>query len=145
MRLAAVALSAAMDEVIAPGHVKTLKWPNDILIDVLGGVTRLDGNAHRLAQKSTDETFDLARERRREKECVTRRGHVREDEFHILDEPHVEHAVCLVQDDCLKFRKVERTAFHQVLETPRRADDEERTLAQCPYLRTYIDTAYCAY
>jgi BirA family biotin operon repressor/biotin-[acetyl-CoA-carboxylase] ligase len=31
--VAAVALSAAMDEVIAPGHVKTLKWPNDILID----------------------------------------------------------------------------------------------------------------
>lgn len=31
--VAAVALSAAIDEVIAPGHVKTLKWPNDILID----------------------------------------------------------------------------------------------------------------
>lgn len=29
----AVALSAAMDEVMAPGHTKTLKWPNDILID----------------------------------------------------------------------------------------------------------------
>lgn len=29
----AVALSAAMDEVMADGHVKTLKWPNDILID----------------------------------------------------------------------------------------------------------------
>jgi BirA family biotin operon repressor/biotin-[acetyl-CoA-carboxylase] ligase len=29
----AVALSAAMDEVIAPGHDKKLKWPNDILID----------------------------------------------------------------------------------------------------------------
>lgn len=29
----AVALSAAMDEVLADGHVKTLKWPNDILID----------------------------------------------------------------------------------------------------------------
>ncbi len=31
--VAAVALSEAMDEVIEPGHVKTLKWPNDILID----------------------------------------------------------------------------------------------------------------
>ena len=29
----AVALSSAMDEVMAAGHVKTLKWPNDILID----------------------------------------------------------------------------------------------------------------
>jgi BirA family biotin operon repressor/biotin-[acetyl-CoA-carboxylase] ligase len=29
----AVALSAAIDEVLAPGHAKTLKWPNDILID----------------------------------------------------------------------------------------------------------------
>jgi BirA family biotin operon repressor/biotin-[acetyl-CoA-carboxylase] ligase len=29
----AVALSAAMGEVLADGHVKTLKWPNDILID----------------------------------------------------------------------------------------------------------------
>lgn len=27
------ALSAAMDEVIEPSHAKTLKWPNDILID----------------------------------------------------------------------------------------------------------------
>ncbi|MCB9991411.1 MAG: biotin--[acetyl-CoA-carboxylase] ligase [Rhodospirillales bacterium] len=31
--VAAVALSAAMDEVMVPGHSKTLKWPNDILID----------------------------------------------------------------------------------------------------------------
>lgn len=29
----AVALSDAMDEVIGDGHAKTLKWPNDILID----------------------------------------------------------------------------------------------------------------
>jgi BirA family biotin operon repressor/biotin-[acetyl-CoA-carboxylase] ligase len=29
----ALALSEAMDEVIEDGHVKTLKWPNDILID----------------------------------------------------------------------------------------------------------------
>ncbi len=31
--VAAVALSAAMDDVMAPGHAKTLKWPNDVLID----------------------------------------------------------------------------------------------------------------
>jgi BirA family biotin operon repressor/biotin-[acetyl-CoA-carboxylase] ligase len=31
--VAAVALSDAMDEVIDEDHVKTLKWPNDILID----------------------------------------------------------------------------------------------------------------
>jgi BirA family biotin operon repressor/biotin-[acetyl-CoA-carboxylase] ligase len=31
--VAAVALSDAMDEVIGDGHAKTLKWPNDILID----------------------------------------------------------------------------------------------------------------
>ncbi len=31
--VAAVALSAAIDDVIADGHVKTLKWPNDVLID----------------------------------------------------------------------------------------------------------------
>lgn len=29
----AVAVSAAIDEVLAPGHKKTLKWPNDVLID----------------------------------------------------------------------------------------------------------------
>ncbi len=29
----AVAVSEAMDQYIGPGHVKTLKWPNDILID----------------------------------------------------------------------------------------------------------------
>jgi len=29
----AVAVSAAMDEILAKGHIKTLKWPNDILID----------------------------------------------------------------------------------------------------------------
>lgn len=31
--VAAVALSEAIDDVIEPSHVKTLKWPNDILID----------------------------------------------------------------------------------------------------------------
>lgn len=31
--VAALALSDAMDEVIGDGHAKTLKWPNDILID----------------------------------------------------------------------------------------------------------------
>lgn len=29
----AVALSEAMDDVIEGGHIKTLKWPNDVLID----------------------------------------------------------------------------------------------------------------
>jgi BirA family biotin operon repressor/biotin-[acetyl-CoA-carboxylase] ligase len=29
----AVAVSAAIDEYIEPGHLKTLKWPNDVLID----------------------------------------------------------------------------------------------------------------
>lgn len=31
--VAGVALSAAIDEVIEDGHLKTLKWPNDVLID----------------------------------------------------------------------------------------------------------------
>ncbi len=31
--VAAVALSDAIDEVMEKGHVKTLKWPNDVLID----------------------------------------------------------------------------------------------------------------
>jgi BirA family transcriptional regulator, biotin operon repressor / biotin---[acetyl-CoA-carboxylase] ligase len=31
--VAGLALSAAMDEVIEDGHAKTLKWPNDVLID----------------------------------------------------------------------------------------------------------------
>jgi BirA family biotin operon repressor/biotin-[acetyl-CoA-carboxylase] ligase len=31
--VAAVALSEAIDTILAPGHVKNLKWPNDILID----------------------------------------------------------------------------------------------------------------
>ena len=29
----ALALSSAMDDVIEGGHIKTLKWPNDVLID----------------------------------------------------------------------------------------------------------------
>ena len=49
--VAAVALSAAMDEVLEKGHKKTLKWPNDILIDgrkVSGILIEKEGEAYAL-------------------------------------------------------------------------------------------------
>ena len=81
--------------------------PHDVLMNAFRRVAYFYRNAHGIGEKIPNEPFDLARDRRGEKERVLLFGHVRENKAHVFDEAHVEHAISLIENDRFKFREIE--------------------------------------
>lgn len=53
-----------------------------------------------------------------------------EDAFHLGHEAHVRHLVGFIENDDANFVEVQGTAVEQVVETPRRRDDDIHTGAE---------------
>ena len=60
--------------------------------------------------------------------------HKREDGPHVVDEAHVEHAICFIENDSAEFRKVQDAALNEVFDAPWGSDDEIRIVTQALYL-----------
>src|SRR3989338_6881243 len=97
---------------------------NNILLDIFCRIARFHRNAHRVMKELSYKPFDLRRQCGTKTKRMTCLRHVREDETHIGDESHVEHAIRFVENDRVKFGEIERLAIHEVFQTARRADHE---------------------
>ena len=93
---------------------------DDVRDQVRGRVLRRDLHGNRVAQEGLGEDSDLVRQRGREQQVLLARGEQRDDPLHVGDEPHVEHAVGLVEDEDLDLPEIERALLH-VIEQPARA------------------------
>ena len=80
----------------------------------------------RLVEQLVGELLDLVRERRREQQVLPLRGdrQQRHDPLDVGDEPHVEHAVGLVEHEHLDLAQVDALVL-DVVEQPARGGDED--------------------
>jgi len=114
---------------------------------------RIDGMAHRLGRRrATDldpqrillqlgrEVTDLGRHGRREEQRLPRRGDAADDAADARQEPHVEHAVALVEDEDLDLAEVDR-ALIEVIDQPAGASDDDVGPAYGLDLRAHADAA----
>ena len=110
--------------------------------DELGGrVLRRDLHRDRVAQERFCERADLVGERGREQQVLLARGEQRHDALDVGDEPHVEHAVGLVEHEDLDLAEVERALLHVVEQAARRRDQDLDAAPQRRDLRIHRHAA----
>ena len=89
----------------------------------------LDGTdlvAHRVARVHLGDPADRAVERGGEEHRLTVLRQMAHDPVHLGLEPHVEHPVRLVEHEDLHAVEVDHAALHEVVQTPRRGDQDVR-------------------
>jgi hypothetical protein len=91
---------------------------------------RAHGHAHRVAHVARGELGDAGREGGGEERRLPPLGGLGEDRLDVLDEPHVQHLVRLVQHHVADGGEVQRAAADVVQDAPRRADDDVDAAAQ---------------
>ena len=113
-----------------------------LLVDLLDGRRLgrdldLDGIRDELGR----ELRDRRRHRRREEERLARLRELRDDALDVGKEPHVEHAVRLVEDKALDLVEIEDALRHQVDEPPRARDHRLGALLDVLDLSELADAA----
>ncbi len=90
----------------------------------------LDPDVGGVAQVALGHAPDRAGQGGREQRHLPLGGRVLEDPLHVVDEPHLEHLVGLVEAEEAHAAEVERPALEVVLHPPRRADHHVHPAAQ---------------
>jgi hypothetical protein len=90
----------------------------------------LDADIDRLSCIALHQLIDRRRHRRGEEDGLPFRRRLAEDLFDVVAEPHVEHAIRLVEDDHADLVEFQRAAFEMVHDPARRADDDLGAFAQ---------------
>ena len=93
------------------------------LADALGRRLEPHFDAHGIFHHLVSEPEDPTRHGGREEQRLPGPGGRTDDSFHLVDEPHVQHAVGLVQHQNLHLREVRRASAH-VVEEPAGCGDE---------------------
>jgi len=100
---------------------------------------RLD--RHRIAEHFAGKDDDRRRHRRAEEQRLPARGEFRENAADFRQEPHVEHAIRLVEDQVLDLVEFRVRRPHVVDQTARRRDDDVDPAAERVLLRSHADAA----
>ena len=95
----------------------------------------------RIAQNLACQTANLVGHRGREQKRLAPGREGGDDAAHVADEPHVEHAVGLVQDQDLQAPEIDVAPLHEIEKPPRRGHENIDTAAQPLLLRLEADPA----
>ena len=106
--------------------VRAVTVKDDILLDTVARVTRLDGDHLRAIAEVINQFTHARIHRRGEKVRLALRGTRAKDRAHIAHKPHVQHAIHFVQHDNIERRQCQCGTLHVVLDAPRRANDNAR-------------------
>src|SRR3989344_5276281 len=101
-----------------------------ILVHVFGSVAFFDRNANRDMKKLADQFFNRRRKRRRKKQGLSFFRHARHNKSHFINESHIQHSVCFVQNNRVEFRKMNHLSVDKVFQSSRRADYKIILIAQ---------------
>ncbi len=112
------------------GHVQTLFDP------FMGQLARCDVDPFRVLNEFLGEPGGRLSHGGREQEGLAFFRHGLEDEFHVVDEPHVKHAIGFVQYEQANVGDIDTPAPDVIDESPRRRDDHGRRLSEGPDLVT---------
>ena len=114
-----------LDDVGQQGPLALAVHGMDDLADQLGGgVGGCDLHGGGGPQELRGQLLDLVREGGREEQGLPFRGQQREDLLDVADEPHVEHAVGLVQHQDLQLAEVQVALALMVQQAARRGDED---------------------
>ena len=129
-----------------PGEHRRLVPSRDVvnaLVDAVdGNRLRRNGHAHRIAQDFAGKHFDSLRHGGREQDrlpCARQNLHEFAD---IANKAHVEHPVCLVDDEEACLCEIVAALGHMIEETPGRGNEDIHALGYRPDLLTVGDAAH---
>ena len=115
---------------------------DDLLVDQIGRrVAPGHLHCHRVAEQRIGQLADLRRKSGREEQRLSLLRHLGDDAPDVVDKPHVEHAVGLVEHQMLHRTKINQLAFEMVEQTARGGHQDLHTLAQRLHLRIHRHTA----
>src|SRR5215469_6884194 len=93
-----------------------------------------DFDARGIMEESINDAADLRGHRRREKQRLSSERDQLADTFNIRNETHVEHTVCLVDDEKLDTRKQQSPALKMIKQPSRRGDQDVDTAGELAVL-----------
>ncbi len=85
---------------------------------------RSDFDFRRIGEYLMREFYDRRRHSRREEEGLPLLWKLRDDLLHIMDEPHIEHTVCLIEDEEFDTSKIDESLLHEVEKSTRSGNED---------------------
>src|SRR3990167_10895476 len=95
---------------------------DNILFHILCGISCLNGNFDRLAEKFIDKVIYVAGKSGRKEKGLPFLGHSGHHKTHVIDESHIKHPVRFIQNNGLEFCKADKAMFNVVFQSSRSAD-----------------------
>lgn len=112
---------------------------NTLFDDIDGRRDRCDGHFRRIDEDRARELHDLGRHSCREKECLLLRREDSEELLHIMDESHIEHTICLIEDEELDIAEGYMFLIHEVKEASWCRDEDIDSISESIYLCSLSD------